>query len=122
MLALVSSLSFRLKNPGYLSKHGTSDGEGGLAEKLTREFKTLPLEKMTTLDQMCFTCMRYKTVHAEHCKICNQCVEGYHLHDSKCVGEGNQRFYGIYILTLWLLLAGYLIQLVCLSTNLGGMA
>jgi DHHC palmitoyltransferase len=81
------------------------------------------VDRLTALDEICFSCLRVKAPHVEHCHACNVCVENLHYHSSqlnKCVGAGNQRSTGLYLLSSFLFFALCLEQTLFESTTPGG--
>lgn len=72
---------------------------------------------------MCFTCLRKKQPHEEHCSQVGHCVSKYQCYSSyfdKCIGGNNQRSYYTVMTMCYTLFISYLVQLVFLSTRQGG--
>jgi hypothetical protein len=59
-------------NPGYIRKipYDSRNVENALI-KISDEFERQDIEKLTPLENICFTCLRMKGPHVEHCKKCN---------------------------------------------------
>lgn len=99
-LSFLSRFIFMLSGAGSLPPILYNDRSNEqVLKKLSHEFETRSVKRLTPLDDICFTCLRYKAPHDEHCKDCNACVIGFHFHSKtlgKCVGQQNQRSYGIY--------------------------
>jgi hypothetical protein len=67
----------------------SSKSDENAIQKLSKEFATRSVKNLTQLDDICFSCLRHKTPHVEHCNKCNSCVAGYHLHSklfNSCIG------------------------------------
>jgi hypothetical protein len=84
--SIFAMINLKLSIPGYLEKEGT------VLKQLSREFDTRPVKCLTPLDDICFSCLRLKLHHEEHCNQCNRCVAYFHLHSEyfdKCIGREN---------------------------------
>lgn len=96
MISAKLLLSFLLvvrANPGYVEKEAGPDFE----------FKEL-LKKVPS-KHLCPYCKVIKPERAEHCHICNKCVDRYEGHCTwlnNCVGRKNSNMYMVWIFYVWL--------------------
>jgi len=78
---------------------------------------------MTHLEEVCFTCLRKKLPHEEHCSQVGHCVSKYQCYSSyfdKCIGANNQRSYFSVMMTCYFRFASYLVQIIFFSAREGG--
>jgi DHHC palmitoyltransferase len=111
-----------VQDPGYLPRKEMDSGDNALRQ-LSKKLETLKKHEQLSLDEICFSCLRHKGVHQEHCSQENRCVQNYQCYSKyfdKCIGINNQRSYFFVIITCLLLFASYLVQIVFLSTQEGG--
>ena len=124
VLSVLSRFIFMLSGAGSLPPILYNDRSNEqVLKKLSQEFETRSVKRLTPLDDICFTCLRYKAPHDEHCKDCNACVVGFHFHSKtlgKCVGQQNQRSYGIYQFASFITFTASLIQIIFFSRIHGG--
>jgi len=80
-------------NPGYVEQ-----GTGS-------QFEMMNLLKKVPSSQLCAYCKVIKPERAEHCHVCNRCVDRYEGHCTwinNCVGRKNSNMYMMFVFYVWL--------------------
>ncbi|KJE96061.1 DHHC zinc finger domain-containing protein [Capsaspora owczarzaki ATCC 30864] len=105
--AFVLLIATALKDPGILPRARVPEREDPMAPL----YKDINVNGIDIKLKYCVTCNFFRPPRANHCSICNNCIEGFDHHCpwiANCIGRRNYRmFFGfvlfITLLTIWVL-------------------
>eukprot|EP00035_Acanthoeca_spectabilis_P037902 m.48382 g.48382 ORF g.48382 m.48382 type:complete len:309 (+) comp8912_c0_seq4:491-1417(+) len=103
LMALVFLLRTTFSDPGIIPRAGTQEADLVLpltSEEKRPRIREVKINGQTQLLKFCETCCIYRPPRASHCRICNNCVEGFDHHCpwvSNCVGKRNYRFFIMFV-------------------------
>lgn len=95
--------NIRLLVAGIIPRAGTQEADLVLpltSEEKRPRIREVKINGQTQLLKFCETCCIYRPPRASHCRICNNCVEGFDHHCpwvSNCVGKRNYRFFIMFV-------------------------
>ena len=72
------------------------DDEDNIIKKTLYLVEDRKFNKIVPENEICFDCLIKMPKHMDHCEVCNNCVEGFQMHNkilNRCVGDGNLRIY-----------------------------
>mmetsp|Transcript_7529 Transcript_7529/g.19405 ORF Transcript_7529/g.19405 Transcript_7529/m.19405 type:complete len:323 (+) Transcript_7529:82-1050(+) len=129
-MTLIALVRTTFSDPGIIPR--TNREESGLLlprepDDTMPEMRVVRVRGVTQQLKYCDTCCIYRPPRSSHCRVCDNCVEGFDHHCpwvSNCVGRRNYRFFILFVVHLQITLLLYfifsIVQVVHMTRNDGG--